>query len=318
MSERWTAHTPRRRPALAAACLVVLAAWQASAAEDEAELSARCDVGELASCKALADALAARADVVRAIRLYTQACDGGERGACTNLGVIAQRGSAEMPVDLPRARGLYARACEAGDATGCSNLGTMYADGTGVPLDLDRAAALYRRACDANDAVGCANLGRCYETGRGAPRDGARAAALYERACEIDDFVPAACNGLGRILEAGQGVPQDALRAARLYLRASQSGDPLARYNLARLYDLAGGPLRQNHERAFELYSTACDENVGEACLAMGERYARGDIPPTDMMRAQAMFALACSLDVQRGCERVAIPPSPIRATAAP
>lgn len=65
----------------------------------------------------------------------------------------------------------YQSACNGGEAGACFNLGHMYAHGEGVTKDLVKAAEFYSKACDSGDAGGCANLGFMYAHGEGVAKD---------------------------------------------------------------------------------------------------------------------------------------------------
>ncbi|AMY08357.1 Serine/threonine-protein kinase PrkC [Luteitalea pratensis] len=90
------------------------------------------------------------------------ACEAGNSAACTQLGVLYNRG-AGVARDLTAAALYYDRGCSGGDLAGCNNLGTIYQHGaSGLQGDRSKAASLYERACNGGHLDGCANLGLLY------------------------------------------------------------------------------------------------------------------------------------------------------------
>jgi TPR repeat protein len=231
-----------------------------------------CDEGDAGSCTNLGLMYAAgRAgltkDEARAAALYQRACDGGNKRGCTNLGRMYETGRGGLPTDEVRALALLKGACEAGDAPGCTGLGRMYETGRGgLPKDEARAVALYQSACGAGAAVGCNDLGVMYLNGRGGlTKDETRAATLYERACSAGNAV--ACSNLGVMYVNGRGgLPKDEVRAVGLYQRGCDTGEAPGCVNLGRMYETGRGGLRKDEARATTLYQRACDGGNLIAC----------------------------------------------------
>jgi hypothetical protein len=72
--------------------------------------------------------------------------------------------------DLAAAAALYERGCDAGSAVACTNVGVMYDKGSGVALDPTRALALYKRGCNGGDASSCELLKATTDAQSGAGR----------------------------------------------------------------------------------------------------------------------------------------------------
>jgi hypothetical protein len=170
----------------------------------------------------------------QAAKLYQKACDGGDRRACTNLGMMYENGNG-VEKSPDRAADLFKRSCEAGGSGGCLNLGLLYLNGEGVPKDPNRAAELFNRSCDEGSGGGCTNLGLMYAKGENVPRDMKRAAGLYTRAC--DDGHAVGCNDLGLMYERGRVLDKDLNRAAELFKKACDAKLELGCTNLSRLKD---------------------------------------------------------------------------------
>ncbi len=124
------------------------------------------------------------------------ACDAKVAAACTQLGVLHNRGTGTAR-DLAVAALYYQRGCDGGDPAGCNNLGTIYQFGAlGLAADRARAAALYERACHAGHLEACANLGSLYlEDPAASTQQKARARTLLKQAC--DAGISRACARLG-------------------------------------------------------------------------------------------------------------------------
>jgi TPR repeat protein len=112
---------------------------------------------------------------------YKSACESSNPKACTDLGVMYNRGIG-VKRNYPLAGGLYRKGCDGGNALGCANLGIMHWKNQ-LPKDDELAVDLFRRACDGGDSGGCLALGFMYENGDGIPKDKGRAAELYRQAC---------------------------------------------------------------------------------------------------------------------------------------
>ena len=112
------------------------------------------------------------------------ACEAGDSAACTQLGVLYNRG-AGVARDLTAAALYYDRGCAGGDLAGCNNLGTIYQHGAaGLRGDRSKAASLYERACNGGHLEGCANLGLLYLNESGSSvQQRARGRELLQQAC---------------------------------------------------------------------------------------------------------------------------------------
>jgi serine/threonine-protein kinase len=142
-----------------------------------------CDNENGAACIALAQAAAAANDSERAAALYLKACNGNAAAACTELGVLYNRGLG-VPRDVTQAALYYERGCAQGDMAGCNNLGTVYQFGSLGFRDPAKAAGLYERACSNGQMDGCANLGRVLIEAPGAVAEQReRGRALLVKAC---------------------------------------------------------------------------------------------------------------------------------------
>ncbi|MDW8363663.1 MAG: tetratricopeptide repeat protein, partial [Myxococcales bacterium] len=67
--------------------------------------------------------------------------------------------------EYARAMELYQRACEAGNMGGCTNLGLMYQHGRGVAQDRARAALFYQRVCEGGIVTAATTARVCARSG---------------------------------------------------------------------------------------------------------------------------------------------------------
>jgi serine/threonine protein kinase len=126
-----------------------------------------------------------------------KACDTGVAAACTQLGLLYNRGGVGLSRDLGTAALYYERGCTGGDLAGCNNLGTLYQFGAlGLRGDRSKATSLYERACTGGHLEACANLGSLYLEEPGASaQQRARARALLQKACSAG--ISRACGKIG-------------------------------------------------------------------------------------------------------------------------
>ena len=65
-----------------------------------------------------------------------------------------------MKSDIIKAVQLYSKACNNGILEACNNLGNFYEDGDGVEQSYEKAIELYLKACNGGLKVGCLNYNR--------------------------------------------------------------------------------------------------------------------------------------------------------------
>lgn len=186
------------------------------------------------------------------------ACDGGELGACTELGEQLVDGDLAVR-DVDAARVVHRKACDGGAQRSCARLGHLWARGLGGEQDEDKALALYTGACDGGEMLGCALLGRLHYINR----RGKDARKVLERACDGGSIL--GCDSLGAVLKEGIGGKQDLKRARDLFDTACQAGEPSGCANLGVMYAKGEGVVR-SPERAKALLQKACEAEIPAAC----------------------------------------------------
>jgi hypothetical protein len=240
---------------------------------------------------------------------FVAACEGGEAGACSALGVMYERGLG-VAKSAKSAAILFDRACRAGNAGGCGNLGVAYAAGQGVAIDPERAASLFAMSCTKGDARGCIELASVTAYGQGVPRDPRRAAELLDGACKKGH--PEACFRIASMFEdgtlgpdpvaamsyfekacvggAGDGCDRlDAMYQANMRARpptphpreiACLGGDARA-CNAAALGHFGGEGVERNLDKAVAFMRQACQRGYTPSCDVLGPMLhgscARGD-----------------------------------------
>ncbi len=193
---------------------------------------------------------------------YRQGCGQGDARACTNLGVMFEKGQGVYRDDVKAAE-LYARGCEGDDTLGCTYLGFMYQGGRGVLRSPVKAFELFGRGCEDSYAVGCTHLGLLYEAGEGVAMDHRRAGRFYAQGC-AGHHAPG-CRRLGLLYERGLGVTTDAMQAAELYRLACEGQDAPACTFLGLLYSQGEG-VQKNRAVAAQLYRQGCDDGDPSGC----------------------------------------------------
>jgi hypothetical protein len=124
----------------------------------------------------------------RVLKLYKQACAGGDTGGCFALaelyaGTWMVAGS-KVEQDLPRAASLYRKACESGLGIACVDLAILWDEGR-APAAAGDPVRVLTIGCDGGEASACELLGSLSAAGRGVPKDVTRAQALFKRGCAL-------------------------------------------------------------------------------------------------------------------------------------
>jgi hypothetical protein len=153
--------------------------------------------------------------------LFEQACEGGNYGACLDLGVEYQYGQGG-PKNMTRAMELYEQSCGNGRMQACYNAGNLYKEGDGVAQNNDRARLYYQQACDGGNADGCVGMGVLYDHGMGVTTNWNTAVDYFRKAC--DNNASWGCHDLAIHYENGQGIRADKAKARELYGKACTLG----------------------------------------------------------------------------------------------
>lgn len=155
----------------------------------------------------------------------------------------------------------------AGDAGAQNDLGCAYSSGDGVVKNQEEAFTWFERSAKQGNKYGEYNLGRYYQYGLGIVKNLQSAIEWYEKSA-LQGFGKAA-NMLGQIFEngfkanetdrilkrvSGPNIGKNQKEAFYWYKIGASNGEGLAKYNLARCYELGiGTPV--DMKKALELYA---------------------------------------------------------------
>lgn len=231
--------------------------------------------------------------------LLEKGCTGGLAGACNNLGVALDHGSAGLAVDEARAVSLFERACALKSPIACVNRGLHHArEGK-----YDDAFPLYAAACGDDEPEGCYQAGWALRRGEGAKKDDAKAFVLFEKGCAKGD--PGSCGAKGVLLVEGRGVAKDAAAGEKLLVDACDKGAGDACSNLANEID--DGAVPKDPARAHALRVKGCDVRFATACVGAGLDLDKGTGTAKSPEKAAELFTKACALRDSDGCRNSAI-----------
>jgi uncharacterized protein len=295
------------------------------------QLIASCDRNDAKACNELADRLQAGRyilrDHLRAAELFEKSCNGGVGDGCSSLGniTLAGRGSRNDPSvkkdagakpDTAGAIALYRKGCDTGGMKGCVRLATFYKKGIKLTRDDAQAASLFRKACDAREFTGCANLAPLYVSGEGVTQDVAAARDLAQRSC--DAKINLGCVELGKLYANGIGIEQNDSIALTLFRKSCTEPEKKDEENFvrfiadkdlegcfqyARALELGRG-IKQNYDRALDVYRETCEDKHAESCFRSGELYEKGAGSYRSPKRAAEMFKESCDLGYAPACAK--------------
>lgn len=110
-------------------------------------LSATLLTDGLAECK--------KGNMQRAAELYNEACDGGDKYACIELGVLHVNGDG-VKKDRKKAKKLFTKSCKSRHSKACFYLGVLYKQGSeDIKQDKRRAKLLFGKACNIGYEKAC-------------------------------------------------------------------------------------------------------------------------------------------------------------------
>ncbi|HHO51304.1 MAG TPA: sel1 repeat family protein [Deltaproteobacteria bacterium] len=175
------------------------------------------------------------------------------------------------------------------------------------------------------------NMDACYRDGNAAanaarPRY-SEARKLYQKAClptfrgsgRPEENHPEACHALAQLVRGAKGGPKDLPRAAELFEIACRGGikDACVDLGIAVYAPPEGSEVREEPERAVELFFSACNEvdltdlpaegaaPLARACEALGHAYEDGkgvEKGAKDLEKAAELYQKACDAQYAAGC----------------
>lgn len=180
--------------------------------------------------------LGVKADAPAAMRLYSQAAEGGNLEALNRVALMHYRGEAGARQDYSEAVRLFGLAAEQGDRNAQFNLGKLYFEGKGVEKDPAQAIAYYKHAAENNHILALNTLGALYRIGAKTAADAAQSRRYFERSARFGNAV-GLFESARLILEEGTDPSRQI--AAHAYLNlASARAHPNAAQTLQELTGL--------------------------------------------------------------------------------
>lgn len=126
-----------------------------------------------------------------------------------------------VKADIVNAIKWYTEASNNGHLSSQFTLASLYEEGLKVEKNTNLAIKYFQLAASQNDLFSIYKLAVIYETGSGLDKDYSKAIALYESAAKKDSVY--AQNALGRIFENGDaGVSQNMVEALKWYIVAAE------------------------------------------------------------------------------------------------
>lgn len=221
--------------------------------------------------------------------------------SCTYAGWFTPKTDSEKAFEAFRKRDysesikIYEKACSEDDFTACREAGLQYQMATGVAKDIYKAKVFYEKACKGGAVGGCGYLAALTRD-EGDEKTNSQNFKQAQNNCNTGsaDW----CGRLGVHYYQGEGINKN-LDLAEKYLQ--QSCD--AGHNkwcgwLGQLsYD------KNDHFKAFESYSKACNGGDAVACRSVGHLYENGQGTRLDIVKASDLYGKACDMKDQAGCE---------------
>lgn len=195
-------------------------------------------------------------------------------GSASQMQTTPQATTVNAPAALSPAEisDLHKRA-DSGDAAAQFALGKAYESGNGVLQRGDQAATWYRKAAEQGNKEAQGSLGVLYWSGNGVETDKAEAVRWYRKAASQGDGN--AMFNLGVAYYDGEGIAHNDTLAYAWFLLSSEAGNSSGQ-------DAANRSRGENRRSAF-----------GEACLAIGEMYEKGEDLPKNVESAAAWYRKA-------------------------
>eukprot|EP00049_Salpingoeca_infusionum_P023242 m.11075 g.11075 ORF g.11075 m.11075 type:complete len:362 (-) comp5665_c0_seq1:1025-2110(-) len=208
-----------------------------------------------------------------------------------SLGMLVLQGIGVEPNDKI-STDLFAEASKAGHPYAMHLLGTAFYTGRGIKQSDEKAVALFKTAAGKSVPEANAILGSFYRDGLcGLPQDYELAVQYLEQAIELGD--PMAKADLAPLYNSGNGVELDHVKAYELNKEAAEeSRSPLAYHNLACHFFLGKG-VQQDFEIARETFLVAANLGFAHSAFNLGNIYLKGLGVPVDLDEAERWFDMA-------------------------
>lgn len=272
-------------------------------------LNAGCSKREADACAAVGDlqieGRAVPKNPTAGLDSLEKSCEWGSPLGCFLLGKALETGRAGK-TDVVRAKKLYSEACAAEFGPSCFALGNLLAK-PGSMQDLEKSESYLERACDLDDASACDAL--CLETRRpeGAPRDGLQSMGHCAKAC--NGQVMSACTSQAMMLLGGPPFKPNPRRARELLDAACDGTDARGCVLLGEALDVGAhgwkknpGEAKRAFERAALIVESPCRKGDAAACAIGVMLNVEGRGGPAAGADAREKLALLCNKQDALGC----------------
>lgn len=237
-----------------------------------------CDNKE--NCLKSIEQLEAQNDIARLTHFLGKACQYGDGNSCYKLAsnIVKAKNDEEIPKILE----LVEKACDLEHNPGCMVLGDLYIEGESLKQDILKARGFYSKACDLGNKEGCHKKMEIDCEGENTTIGSVACVFLADYAIDIGDFVKAAqyymkacylssftCSGLAALYKVRIGVKQDLQKALELYTKAcdAENANSCLMVGFAYGRDFHEFGIKQNTTKAKGLYAKACDLDNADACM---------------------------------------------------
>ena len=95
---------------------------------------------------------------------------------------------------------------------------------------------------------------------------------------------------LGLLYDRGKNIPKDDTLAYKWFLKASEQNDHTAQYELGSIYQYGNSIVKQDYEKALDLYLKSANQNNANAQCAIGFMYLHGNFVNKDIDEAIKWF----------------------------
>ncbi|HXO86157.1 MAG TPA: tetratricopeptide repeat protein [Gemmatimonadales bacterium] len=208
--------------------------------------------------------------------------------------LLSAPGAAQGPED---------QACNGGDGQACFQIGMRHLGTMDNAPGVQRSIPYFTKACDARVAKGCYALGGIYQSpdamGLGVGQDLEKAKGFFQRACS--NGFDAGCARARELNDPAHTAT--ARRPTPAEEAGCQRGNADNCWTVA-LYIMGDGSDATKIGQAATPLETACNGNLGSACVMLGIGYQNGSGVTQDLGRAEALFAKACDTGVSLGCQQ--------------
>lgn len=219
------------------------------------------------------------------------ACEKELASAPDNPAVMANLGRALLKAGRhDEGNALIRRAADAGNPQAQRSLGLSYAYGRdGIEADPLLGVQWLQKAIDAGYVEAVLAMGGIYHDGAGSqvPRDEAKAVQYYQRGVALG--IPVAKYNMAVLYDVGQQIPHDRLRANQLYLEAAEAGDTDAMRALAINLENGAG-IARDKAAAASWFRRAADAGDTQSLVNYARNMAEGSGVPRDEAGAIALL----------------------------